>query len=118
MRMFYLTAKPATRTHTFWNGCTLDRACQVWTEGDEARARELAHAKFWQEATPADADKSSPWTDPELVDCAEGEIVPGMPIAVEEAVFGWEDRVIGPGQPAASNDNRTVEDPSKKLDQH
>jgi len=120
MRLFHLAAKEKVSAHPEWNGCTTDRRCQVWTTSDEARARELAHAKFWQEATPVKADRTSPWTDPDMVTCAEADILPGMPVPVDEAVFGWEDRVVSPVPIHAGRDggnSAPSEDPSKKLDQ-
>lgn len=120
MRLFHLAAKEKVSSHPDWNGCTLDRRCQAWVNGDEARARELAHKKFWQEATPVNPDQTSPWTDPDMVACEEADILPGMPVPVDEAVFGWEDRVV------AETANLNIpdggkglqnEDPSKKLDQ-
>ncbi len=124
MRVFHLTAKTGTASHPDWNGCSLDRRCQVWTQGDEAHARELAHKKFWQESTPVNPDRTSPWTNSEMVECAEAAVLPGMPVPVEDAVFSWGDRVRSPvGHPAGSEGAlhavpRPSPDPTKKLDQH
>jgi hypothetical protein len=123
VRVFHLTAKPATASHTDWNGCSLDRQCRVWAKGDAAHARALAHKRFWQESTPVAPDRTSPWTDPEMVDCAEAGVLPGMPVPVEQAVFGWDDRVLSPLLDQSSPhvgpawDNGQNPDPSRKLDQ-
>lgn len=96
MRLFQLMAKEVTTSHPDWNGCTRDRRCQVWADGGEDRARDLAHGRFWQESTPVDPDQTSPWTNPELVICQEAAILPDMPVPSVEEVFGWD----GTGNPS------------------
>jgi hypothetical protein len=120
MRAFHLAAKPAVKTHSDWNGCATDRRCEVWTTGGEGRARELAHLRFFQEVTPTNPDQTSPWTDPEMVECAEIEVPPDSIIPAVETVFGWEDRVLAEAGPRAARRQAPPlnPDPSKKLDQH
>ena len=121
MRAFHLLAKPATGAHSDGNGCTADRRCEVWTDSDEARARALAHTKFWQEATPVNPDSTSPWTDPEMVDCAEVSGVQDGPVPAAEAVFAWDDRLIAretADGPRKTEKPASEPDPSKKLNQH
>lgn len=119
MRAFHLAAKPAVRAHPEWNGCAADRRCEVWTEGGEERARALAHARFFQRSTPADPDRTSPWTDPEMVECAEIAVPAESAVPVDEAVFGWDDRVLAAAGPAAAirQSPPPNPDPTKKLDQ-
>jgi hypothetical protein len=120
MRAFHLAAKAAVRAHPEWNGCAADRRCEVWAEGGEERARALAHARFFQEATPVKPDRGSPWTDPEMVECAEIPVPATSIVPAEETVFGWDDRVLALEGPEAAKRQTAPPnpDPSKKLDQH
>ena len=120
MRAFHLLAKEAVTAHPDWNGCAADRRCEVWTKGDEARARLLAHERFWQEATPVDPDRASPWTDPEMVECGEVQIPPQSVVPVSETVLAWDDRILtaAPAQAQTGQAPAPNPDPTKKLDQH
>ena len=120
MRAFHLLAKKAVAAHSDWNGCAADRRCEVWADGDEARARQLAHEKFWQEATPVNPDRTSPWTDPAMVECDEVPIPPHSVVPVNETVFDWENRILTAAPRRAQSDQVPAPnpDPTKKLDQH
>jgi hypothetical protein len=120
LRAFHLSAKKAVTAHPSWNGCAADRRCEVWTVSDEARARQLAHEKFWQEATPADPDQTSPWTDPAMVVCDEIPVPPHSVVPVNDTVFIWGDRILrAPSpQPQQGQTPAANADPTKKLDQH
>jgi hypothetical protein len=121
LRAFHLAAKNAVKSHPDWNGCTADRQCEVWTDGDEDRARALAHRKFWQEATPVKPDSSSPWTDPELVECHEIGVPAKAAAPADEVVFAWDQRMLASPEAPRTQGGQAAgaaRDPTKKLDQH